>query len=100
MVAEVLVNNVFSRFGVPLELYFDQGRNFESKLFQKLCDLLGIHKTRTTALHAQSDDMVERFNKTIEEHLSKVVDEHQKDWDLYLLMFRWPTGLQLMITLG
>ena len=86
-VAEALVDNVFSRFGIPLELHSDQGRNFESKLFQKLCDLLGIHKTRTTALHPQSDGMVERFNKTIEEHLSKVVDQHQKDWDLYLPTF-------------
>lgn len=86
-VAEVLVNNVFSRFGIPLELHTDQGRNFESRLFQKMCDLLGIHKTRTTALHPQSDGMVERFNKTIEEHLSKMVDEHQRDWDQHIPLF-------------
>ena len=28
--------------------------------------------------------MVQRFNRTMEEHLSKVVPEHQKDWDRYL----------------
>jgi hypothetical protein len=31
-VAEVLVNNFFYRFGIPQELYSDQGRNFESRL--------------------------------------------------------------------
>ena len=31
--------------------------------------------------------MVERVNRTMEEHLSKVVAEHQKDWDLYLSLF-------------
>ena len=46
--------------------------------------MLGIRKTRTTPCHPQSDGMVERFNKTMEEHLSKVVDEHQKDWDRHL----------------
>ena len=86
-IVEVLFNNVFSRFGVPLELHSDQGRNFESKLFQKLCDLLGINKTRTTPLHPQSDGMVERFNRTLEEHLSKVVDVHQKDWDQHIPSF-------------
>jgi len=86
-IVEVLFNNVFSRFGVPLELHSDQGRNFESKLFQKLCDLLGINKTRTTPLHPQSDGMVERFNRTLEEHLSKVVDIHQKDWDQHIPSF-------------
>ena len=39
----------------------------------------GIRKTRTTLLHPQSDGMVERFNRTMEEHLSKVVAEYQKD---------------------
>ena len=31
--------------------------------------------------------MVERFNRTMEEHLSKVVAEHQKYWDQHLLLF-------------
>lgn len=91
-VARVLVDNLVCRFGVPLELHSDQGRNFESNIFQELCRLLGIHKTRTTALHPQSDGMVERFNRTIEEYLSKVVERHQKDWDrhipLLLLAYR------------
>src|SRR3978361_1230320 len=47
-VAEVLVENVFSRFGTPLELHLDQGRNFESKVFQKVCQILSINKTRTS----------------------------------------------------
>ncbi|UYV63465.1 K02A2.6-like [Cordylochernes scorpioides] len=80
-VAKVLMDNLIFRFGVPLELHSDQGRNFEAGMFQELCRLLGIRKTRTTPLHPQSDGMVERFNKTMEEHLSKVVEQHQKDWD-------------------
>jgi hypothetical protein len=30
---------------------------------------LGVSKTRTTPLHPQSDGMVERYIKTVEEHL-------------------------------
>ena len=47
-VAEVLVNQFFCRFRVPMELYSDQGRNFESVVFQKICKLLQITKTRTS----------------------------------------------------
>ncbi|UYV82879.1 hypothetical protein LAZ67_22001215 [Cordylochernes scorpioides] len=54
---------------------------------QELCRLLGIRKTRTTPLHPQSDGMVERFNKAMEEHLSKVVEQHQRDWDVSLPPF-------------
>ena len=65
-VAEVLVSEFFTRFGVPIELHSDQRRNFEAEAFQEACRLLGIHKTRTTPYHPESDGMVERFNQTLE----------------------------------
>ena len=80
-VAEVLVKELVCRFGVPLYIHSDQGRNFESAVFSEMCHLLGIVKTRTTPLHPQSDGMVERFNRTLEAQLSKFVDDHQRDWD-------------------
>ena len=78
-VARCLVNQFFSRFGVLLELHSDQGRNFESALFQKLCQFLGVRKTRTMPLHPQSDGMVERMNRTLEAQLAKFVEEHHTD---------------------
>ena len=86
-VAMKLVQEVISRYGVPMEIHSDQGRNFESSLFQEMCSFLGINKTRTTPAHPQSDGMVERFNQTLENHLAKVVDEHQRDWDQYIPLF-------------
>ena len=86
-VATVLVENWISRFGVPVELHSDQGRNFESSVFVGMAKILGIKKTRTTPLHPQSDGMVERFNQTMEKHLSMVVEENQKDWDMHLPIF-------------
>ena len=91
-IADCLVEELFCRFGVPLELHTDQGRNFESNLLREVLERLGIHKTRTTPLHPQSDGMVERYIKTLEEHLKKVVANHQRDWDvrvpLFLLAYR------------
>ena len=71
-VTEALVNEVVCRFGVPLELHSDQGRNFESAVFSEMRNLLGIRKTRTTPLHPQSDEMVERMNRTLEAQLAGV----------------------------
>ena len=39
-VADVLVPQFFTRFGVPAELHSDQGRDFESRVFQEVCSLL------------------------------------------------------------
>jgi transposase InsO family protein len=86
-VADVLMNNFFCRFGVPVELHSDQGRSFESRLVREVLEWLGVHKTRTTPPHPQSDRMVERYVKTIEKHLRKVVSSNQRDWDERMLLF-------------
>ena len=80
-VADCLVQGFVSRFGVPSQIHSDQGAQFESNLFQALCRILGIEKTRTTPYHPQSDGLVERFNRTLEDMLSKVVETNHKNWD-------------------
>ena len=79
-----LTEEFIYRYGLPLQLHSDQGRNFESNLFQEVCRILGIEKSITTALHPQSDSMIERFNHTLEAMLSMFVSDSQRDWDRYL----------------
>lgn len=86
-VAEALVVHVVSRFGIPLEIHSDQGRDFEALIFKALMNLLGIHKTRTTPLHPQSNGMVERLNRTILNYLAKFIDDNQRVWDKWLPLF-------------
>ncbi|GBM97044.1 hypothetical protein AVEN_233692-1 [Araneus ventricosus] len=73
-------------------LHSDQGTNLNSALFIELCNLLGIPKTRMTALHSESDGMVERFYRTILNHLFLFVSNNKTDWDthfpLFLLAYR------------
>ena len=83
-VADFLVKEVISPFGVPLLIHSDQGRNFESALFSEICHMLGMKKTRTTPYHPQSDGMVERFNRTLPDQLAKFADYHQTDWDQHI----------------
>ncbi|GFX64799.1 retrovirus-related Pol polyprotein from transposon 412 [Trichonephila clavipes] len=91
-VAEVLVQYWISRFGVPLQLHSDQGRNFVSAVGKRLCEILAIEKTRTIALQPQSDGMVERLTRTILNSISLQVSSNQQDWDtklsFYLLVYR------------
>jgi hypothetical protein len=81
IVAETLVSNVF---GVLRQLHSGQGRNFESRLIQEILQRLGMSKTSTMSLRPQSDGMVERYIKTVEEHLQDVVASHQRDWNVRL----------------
>ena len=73
-VAEVLASEWVCRYEAPQTLHSDQGRNFESEVFQKMCTLFGIDKTYTTHFHPQSDGQVERFNATLQKILATTAE--------------------------
>ena len=76
-VASKLMNRFISILGVPLQLHTDLGSNFESKVFQEVCKLLGINKTRTTVRRPQSDGMVERANRSIQNMIDLIYLTHK-----------------------
>ena len=80
--ANALIQECFSRQGVPSILHSDQGRNFESEVIQHLCQRLGIEKTRTSGYHPAGNGGVERYNKTLIERLSLMLErDDQTDWE-------------------
>ncbi|CAG2214803.1 unnamed protein product [Mytilus edulis] len=83
-VANILMTEVISRFGVPTIIHSDQGSQFESHLFKKMCKLLQIEKTRTTPYHPKSDGMAERLNKTLATMLTGYVNEYHSNLDVLL----------------
>ena len=95
-VAKILVDRVFSRFGLPVVLHSDQGANFESTLMHEVCDVMGITTTRTTAYHPQCDGQVERQNRTLQDMLAAFCTKHDNDWDLWIdaAVFAYNTSRQ------
>ena len=84
VVAKRLVDGVFSRYGVPLRLLSDQGPEFESALIRELCKSYGIEKLRTTGYQPRTNGACERFHRTLNSMLAKVVSESQRDWDKHV----------------
>ena len=83
-VAKLLVEEFVCRYGIPSQLHSDQGRQFEAAVFQEMCALLQISKTRTTPLHPQSDGQTERLNRTILDLLAKTAADNPLEWDTKL----------------
>ena len=87
VVARTIVTEFVARYGTFHQLHTDQGSNFESEVFRKVCALLGIEKTHTTPLNPKSDGMVERFNRTLETMVRSYMvsnNAKQTDWDTFL----------------
>jgi len=79
-----LVDVIFSRFGVPLQLLSDNGKEFDNLILREICRLLEIDKIRTTTYKASTNGAVERVHRTMNAMLGKVVETNQRDWDTHL----------------
>ena len=82
--AKVLVRNWICRFGVRDSIHSDQGRNFESKMFSEMCQLLSINKTRTSTYHPEGNGQEENLPKTLRSMLKARVEDNPATWDEHL----------------
>ncbi len=74
--AEVVLGRWVSRFGAPTQITTNQGRQFETDLFQKLTAKIGCKRVqltakigckrvRTTSYHRQSNGKIERWYRSL-----------------------------------
>lgn len=68
-VTQVLYSTWIARFSIPKNITTDQGRQFESRLFEKLAKVIGAKNITTTAYHPQSNGKVERWNRSLKASL-------------------------------
>src|SRR6218665_2668756 len=78
-VAKALVETVILRYGAPIQILTDQGRNFDGNVFREVCRLLNIDKVRTSSYRPPTNGLIERFHRTMNAMISKVISSHQKD---------------------
>lgn len=83
-VANILVDKIIGHFGTPIQILTDRGANFQSILFKELCTKLDIDLLRTTAYKPSTNGLTERFHRTLNSMLGKVVNLNQRDWDEHL----------------
>ena len=80
-VADALMDIWLPRYGFPMFLHSDQGKEFDNTMIHKLSELLGTVKTKTTPYHPRSDGLVERFNRTLLAMLAMFVSRKHDNWD-------------------
>ncbi|XP_044150781.1 protein NYNRIN-like isoform X2 [Bufo gargarizans] len=73
--ASLLINHVFSRFGLPQRIESDRGSHFTSEVMTKTWEILGVKRKLHIAYRPASSGGVERYNQTIVNILKKFVNE-------------------------
>ena len=81
LTAKAFLDHFIVTLGWPLEVHSDQGRNFQSNLFQAFCQLLDITKARTTPYHPSGNGQVEVFNRVILQMIRSYLSRGVRRWD-------------------
>lgn len=75
----ILVDHVFTHFGISLVLHFDQEKILSLKYVRDFRD----NKDQNDSF-PQSDGMIKKFHRTFLRHLKIFVNKNQDDWDAYI----------------
>ena len=81
-VADAFFSDRIARYGTPATITTDRGAQFESKLWDSLCNQFGIIRNRTTSYHPQSNGMVKRFHRQLKATI--MAHESPNPWTITL----------------
>ncbi|KAD3640600.1 hypothetical protein E3N88_29823 [Mikania micrantha] len=82
--ANLYINEIVVRHGVPLSIISDRDSRFTSRFWQSLQKSLGTHLNLSTAYHPQTDAKSERTIQTLEDMLRTCVIDFGGNWDSHL----------------
>ena len=77
---QLLLDNLYKRFGLPDSIISNRGPQFVAKSFQELLKLLNVNSRLSTAYHPQTDGATEQVNQEIEAYLAIYCANHPEDW--------------------
>uniref|UniRef100_A0A0K0FPL1 RNA-directed DNA polymerase n=1 Tax=Strongyloides venezuelensis TaxID=75913 RepID=A0A0K0FPL1_STRVS len=77
-IIRVLLEDIIFKYGTPKQIVTDRGRCFSSGEFEKFAEVMKIQHHLTTANHHQSNGLVERMNRTLNEAIRMYAET---EWD-------------------
>jgi hypothetical protein len=100
VVAKFLYEQIFCRFGPPLELVSDRGKHFLNEIVKEMTRLYWVKHRKTTPYHPKANGLTERANGIIGKILNKTASDHKPDWDLKLFAAVYAYNLAYKGTTG
>lgn len=82
-IVSFLEKSVFHLFGVPEEIFSDNGAQYTSRIFAKLLEKYGIRHMKT-AIYSPQANASERVNRSILAAIRAELGNDQRDWDVQI----------------
>ena len=84
-----LYENIFTRYGLPIELVSDQGTHFINEVIEYLLQEFMVTHHKSAVYHPQANGQAESKNKVLCNALTKVVEGSCSDWEQKLNSVLW-----------
>ncbi|KFM71017.1 Transposon Ty3-I Gag-Pol polyprotein, partial [Stegodyphus mimosarum] len=82
-VADAFLHRYIFKYGAPIKVISDNGKQFVSQIFENICSGLGIRHIKMVPYRPQAN-IAERVNKNIVKIIRSYVSTHHKRWDGYI----------------
>lgn len=89
VIIDFLVNNIITRFGVPVRLIMDNANSFRSEEFTNFCISYGICISYASLYYPYGNKKVESSNKSLMKIIKRTLEKNKKAWDAKMKMVVW-----------
>lgn len=97
--AEILISEVFLRYGVPRRMISDNGVQFVAEVMQQVCYVMDIKQSLTPLYHPEANP-VERKNRDLKPQLAILVGKDHASWDSHLAAIRFAMNSAVTASTG
>ncbi|KAI3821409.1 hypothetical protein L1987_08976 [Smallanthus sonchifolius] len=98
--AEVFINEVVARHGMPLTIVSDRDTRFTSRFWKRFHEAMGTRLNISTAYHPQTDGQTERTIQTLEDMLRACIIDFGGSWDSHLPLAEFSYNNSYHTTIG
>jgi hypothetical protein len=88
-VISFLETNIFSRFGIPLEIITDNGPTFISAKLTQFMVKLGVKHFTSSAYYPQGNGQAESTNKNLVRIIKRTIEDKPRQWHTLLTYALW-----------
>jgi hypothetical protein len=95
-----LETNIFSRFGLPLEIITDNGLAFISAKLTQFLAKLGVKNFTSSAYYPQGNGQAESTNKNLVRIIKRLIEDKPRQWHTLLTYALWEDCTTTKVSTG
>ena len=99
-IANFLYQEVFSCYGIPIEIVSDRGTHFLNEVIEHLLAEFMVIHNKSAPYHPQANGQAKSTNKTLCTVITKLVRTSRTNWEFHLQLALWAYRVAYKIVVG